>query len=320
MTLTMYLYFFFVSCFIKTKAFHVTSIPRHPARVPQLCRNVASTSSSSDFSSVTPRISQSSLQELSTHGYVVINDFLPLDIVKALRDDVVSLRSSNKFKIAKIGQDSTNSLNTEIRVAETCFLGESKLQDIPSHARNKLYEILDMVRIDLSGKSIFDINDVNGELQKAAPALDKSLSELLYAYYPKGGFYRRHVDAVSKSASVLRSYSLLLYLHDKWDENDGGYLRIHLDSGGDFLPQGEEPNFVDVKPEGGTLVLFKSDKIPHEVLDTNAERTAVVGWYNRPYTSADIESLASEGDKVRGMMLLVAAGLVTVGAASIIAG
>jgi len=319
MTLTMYLYFFFVSCFIKTKAFHVTSIPRHPARVPQLCRNVASTSSS-DFSSVTPRISQSSLQELSTHGYVVINDFLPLDIVKALRDDVVSLRSSNKFKIAKIGQDSTNSLNTEIRVAETCFLGESKLQDIPSHARNKLYEILDMVRIDLSGKSIFDINDVNGELQKAAPALDKSLSELLYAYYPKGGFYRRHVDAVSKSASVLRSYSLLLYLHDKWDENDGGYLRIHLDSGGDFLPQGEEPNFVDVKPEGGTLVLFKSDKIPHEVLDTNAERTAVVGWYNRPYTSADIESLASEGDKVRGMMLLVAAGLVTVGAASIIAG
>jgi len=319
MTLTMYLYFFFVSCFIKTKAFHVTSIPRHPARVPQLCRNVASTSSS-DFSSVTPRISQSSLQELSTHGYVVINDFLPPDIVKALRDDVVSLRSSNKFKIAKIGQDSTNSLNTEIRVAETCFLGESKLQDIPSHARNKLYEILDMVRIDLSGKSIFDINDVNGELQKAAPALDKSLSELLYAYYPKGGFYRRHVDAVSKSASVLRSYSLLLYLHDKWDENDGGYLRIHLDSGGDFLPQGEEPNFVDVKPEGGTLVLFKSDKIPHEVLDTNAERTAVVGWYNRPYTSADIESLASEGDKVRGMMLLVAAGLVTVGAASIIAG
>ena len=268
-------------------------------------------------------IETSSLQELNEKGYVIVKDFIPPSLVQRLREDVHKLRSSNKFNIAKIGQDSTNSLNTEIRVAETCFLGEQKLQDMKNDARDdSLYNILDELRADLSGNSIFDVRDDNnnGELVLAAPALDKTLSELLYAHYPKGGFYRRHMDAVQNSASVLRSYSLLLYLNDEWKESDGGYLRVHLDSGADFLPQGEEPNFVDVKPEGGTLVLFKSDQIPHEVLDTNSERTAIVGWFNRPYTSADISSLASEEDKVRGLMLMAAAGLVTVGLVSIISG
>lgn len=90
-------------------------------------------------------------------------------------------------------------------------------------------------------------------------------------------------------------------------------MRIHLDSGGDYLPEGEEEDFVDVEPKGSTLVLFKSDKIPHEVLDTEKERLAIVGWFNRPVSSADISQLASEEDKRRGMMLAAALGLVTYG-------
>ena len=294
-----------------------TTIQAHQFKRGQaLQSSVISSSTSNNI----PRIPGSSLQELSSKGYVIIQDFLPPNLVEALREDVKTLRSSNKFNVAKIGQDSTNNLNTEIRVAETCFLGESKLLDMANNARQNMYDILDSLRVDLSGNELFDTNDSSGELVKAAPALDKSLSELLYAYYPKGGFYRRHTDAVSNSASVLRSYSLLLYLNNDWKESDGGCLRIHLDSGGDFLPDNEEPNYVDVEPRGGTLVLFKSDQIPHEVLDTNAERTAIVGWYNRPYTSADISSLASEEDKVRGMMLMVAAALVTVGTVSILTG
>jgi len=144
----------------------------------------------------------------------------------------------------------------------------------------------------------------------------------LYGYYPTGGFYRRHTDSVVGSASVLRSYSLLLlYLNNEWKESDGGRLRVHLDSGKDFLPDGEEPNFIDVEPKGGTLVLFKSDKIPHEVLDTQAERMAIIGWYNRPLTKADMNLLASEGDKKKTfIMLAAAAALVTLGAEMIIMG
>jgi hypothetical protein len=74
-----------------------------------------------------------------------------------------------------------------------------------------------------------------------------------------------------------------------------------------------------VEPKGGSLVLFKSDMIPHEVLNTNAVRYVIVGWYNRPVTSADLSSLDSEGDKMRSVMLLVAAALVTYGVVSIVA-
>jgi SM-20-related protein len=240
-----------------------------------------------------PRIQDSHLQELQSRGYVVIPDFLPTDLQAALREDVSTLRKANNFVIAKIGQDSTNTLNQEIRMAETCFLGPSKLKNVPSQARTRLYEVLDQVRMDLPG------------------TLDPNLTELLYAFYPTGGFYRRHRDAIPGSASVLRSFSLLIYLNQDWKPQDGGQLLLHRDSGGDELPEGEEPNFITVKPEGGTLVLFQSDLVPHEVLDTNVERLAVVGWYNRPVSLADISSLGD--NSIQPILLGLSATLVTVG-------
>ena len=289
---------------------------------PSQSQSLTALESSATSTSSMPRLSTNAIQQLDKDGYMVLEDWLPQDLVKELRQDIQNLRSNGKFNIAKIGQDSTNTLNTDIRIAETCFLGKAKqtLKDVksPNDSRSRLYSVLENMRMDLSGNDMLDRNDENGELIKAAPALDASLSELLYAYYPRGGFYRRHTDAVIGSASVLRSYSLLIYLNNEWTEADGGCLRLHLDSGKDFLPPGEEPNYVNVQPKGGTLVLFRSEQVPHEVLDTEAERMAIVGWYNRPVTSADLESLASEGDKMRSVMLLVAAGLVTFGLGSII--
>jgi len=94
-------------------------------------------------------------------------------------------------------------------------------------------------------------------------------------------YYRRHKDAEHGSISEIRKYSLLLYLNPKdWDSRmDGGQLRIHFDSGTDQRPIDELPNFIDIVPSGGKLILFSSDKIPHEVLETHRERWAVVGWF-----------------------------------------
>jgi len=254
-------------------------------------------------SAALPRLSQNDLNELDSNGYVIVENFLPVNLQEDLRTDVKSLRENFKFNIAKIGQDSTNTLNTDIRVAETCFLGPNKLSDQPNASRSQLYTILDQLRQDLP------------------QPLDQNLSEFLYAYYPKGGFYRRHRDAIPGSASMLRKFSLLLYLNKDWNEEDGGRLRMHMDSGGDFLGQGEDPNFRDVDPLGGTLVLFESDKLPHEVLDTQKERMAIVGWYNRPVNANDIAELSGgDFDPVRIVGLAVAAGLVTVGLINLLSG
>ena len=86
------------------------------------------------------------------------------------------------------------------------------------------------------------------------------------------------------------------------------------------LPDGEAPDFVDVAPHGGTMVLFRSDKVPHEVLDTTAERTAIVGWFNRGVSLADVSALTGDGtggNPLQVVMLAVAAGLVTTGLISI---
>ncbi|KAL7537034.1 hypothetical protein ACHAXR_009025 [Thalassiosira sp. AJA248-18] len=272
--------------------------------------------------SLLPEISQSDMQTLSNQGYVIIPNFLPQNLVDELREDIRTLRSNSAFKQAKIGQDSTNELNTNIRIAETCFLGRNRpeLTSMGSSSSDSvrdrsggLYDILDTLCTSLSDLSWSDTQT----------RLDNNLSELLYAYYPRGGYYRRHRDAIPNSASVLRRYSLLLYLNEEgWDPSvDCGQLRIHLDGGGDECPVGVEPKFVDVDPLGGTLVLFKSEMVPHEVLDTKSKRFALVGWYNRGVTAGDIGNLGEGGgggDVVRLGMLGVAMALVTVGLASII--
>ena len=122
--------------------------------------------------------------------------------------------------------------------------------------------------------------------------------ELLYAYYPPNGYYKRHVDAQADDTNVSswRQYSFVLYLNDSSSLSTtntntdrpvvaGGQLRLYRDGGGDSLVVngGDHPwpNFVDVVPNGGTLVLFCSQLIPHEVLWTHSERAAVVGWFGR---------------------------------------
>ena len=302
-----------------------------------------------------PTLPPSAIEALSTRGYAIVPNFLPRSLVDELRRDVDALRRSSSsssgsgsggsssspplFKRAGIGQDNTNELNEDVRVAETCFLGRNR-RELTSvslaggrhSARDRpggLYDVIDGLRESLDGVVV--VNAVDDGTATTAPIgssskLDKSLDELLYAYYPRGGYYRRHRDSVPNSASVLRKYSLLLYLNDEgWNpEVDGGKLRIHLDGGGDEIPVGKEPEYVDVDPIGGTLVLFRSELIPHEVLDTRNERYAVVGWYNRGLTAADVGTLGGAdgggAGVVKAAMLAVAMALVTFGIASIVAG
>ena len=364
------------SAFISPRHVHKTRANVLPS-TSQL--NVAITAS--------PQITQADLASLSEKGYVVIPNFLPRELSDGIRDDILNLRRDGAFKEAKIGQDSTNELNKHIRIAETCFLGRNRAELLKISGENSirdrsggLYDILDNLCDRLSDLSMKD----------SATPLDRSLNELLYAYYPEGGFYRRHRDAIPNSASVLRKYSLLLYLNrdgwspdkdkgqlrmhldgggdecppgvqpnfidvdplggtlvlfksgdaipnsasvlrkyslllylnrDGWSpDKDKGQLRMHLDGGGDECPPGVQPNFIDVDPLGGTLVLFKSEAIPHEVLNTMSERFALVGWFNRPVSAADIANIGGGGggNLVQVGMMAVALALVTVGVSTIL--
>ena len=78
---------------------------------------------------------------------------------------------------------------------------------------------------------------------------------------------------------------MLLYLDTGWDAEWGGCLRVFEEHGA--AEEAEEEKFVDIVPEGGTLVLMRSDRVPHEVLETRRARTCVVGWFRTEGTAPE---------------------------------
>ena len=55
-----------------------------------------------------------------------------------------------------------------------------------------------------------------------------------------------------------------------------------------FMGEDGGEKIKDILPRAGTLVIFDSVTLPHEVLETNRERFGVQGWFHEHiYTSAD---------------------------------
>lgn len=86
------------------------------------------------------------------------------------------------------------------------------------------------------------------------------------ARYGAGAGYKRHLDAFRGDPS--RILTAIVYLNPDWQPADGGQLRA-------WVPEGP----VDVEPQLGRLLLFRSDAVPHAVLPAHAPRFAVTAWY-----------------------------------------
>jgi SM-20-related protein len=92
--------------------------------------------------------------------------------------------------------------------------------------------------------------------------------EAHYAFYPPGAFYQKHVDRFSDSDE--RSISLSLYLNSDWKDEDGGQLVLYA---GDHR--------IEILPQAGTFVIFRSDNIPHEVAPAERDRFSLTGWFRQ---------------------------------------
>jgi len=106
-------------------------------------------------------------------------------------------------------------------------------------------------------------------------------TECLYVRYPIGGLYTQHSDSHSPGPGVRardteRRVSFILYVNaSPWEASQGGQLRM---LGPDTAPWARP---VDLDPMPGTLILFNSRDLLHEVLQTNVVRRAVVGWFRQ---------------------------------------
>jgi len=152
-----------------------------------------------------------------------------------------------------------------VRNTATCWLD---LIAPKSDVEGKLMVYLDTFRLLLASHLDLDL-----ELED---------TETLFARYPIGGFYKQHSDSHTQRQGgrpiaprdTERVLSFILYVNDEaWQEEDGGELRLF---GLDYAPWAKH---VDVAPQPGTLLLFFSRDLLHEVLVTNKVRRSIVGWF-----------------------------------------
>ena len=93
--------------------------------------------------------------------------------------------------------------------------------------------------------------------------------ELQLGCYPGGGeTYARHLD-VFRGEGAARRLTAIYYLNEDWQPEDGGKLRLVLESGD-----------RDIEPIADRLLVFMSAEVEHAVLPALAERWALTAWHS----------------------------------------
>lgn len=187
------------------------------------------------------------LDALAGPGWIVLPAVMPASLLDALRNELLTQDAAGAFHAAGIGRGAAHHVEQAIRGDRIAWLQE----DWP--AATVYLSLMDDLRQALN-RSLF---------------LGLAEYEAHYACYEAGAGYRRHVDRHASGQGGARVVSTVCYLNAPgWPASGGGELVLHPGTG----------EAVRVSPEGGTLVLFRSDDMPHEVLPTTRQRLSIAGW------------------------------------------
>lgn len=190
------------------------------------------------------------IADIISKNYAVIEDYFTADEVLTLRNSLLEKHEEDAFKKAAIGN----------RVNEI----------IVKSIRGDIILWIDELQAN-SAEALFfkKINDLVAYLNKTC-FLGILQKEFHYALYPKGTFYKRHIDTFQNDDR--RKLSLVCYLNEAgWLPENGGELVLYLND------SGEETEKV-IYPFPGRVVIFESQIIEHEVKPVHTERLSITGW------------------------------------------
>lgn len=185
-------------------------------------------------------------QAIREKGYIILDEFLPEDLLNKLFVHFKSI-DSQLFKAAGVGRDQDFQINQFLRRDKIYWLDEK-------HQENKPYfDWIEQLRLRLNRELLLGLFDY----------------ECHYAYFPEGAFYKKHLDAFKGTSN--RRLTTVLYLNPQWNSSDGGELQL-------YQPDALEP-FTSVLPKFGRMVIFLSEVFPHEVARANKGRHSLTGWF-----------------------------------------
>lgn len=182
---------------------------------------------------------------LAADGLIILEAALPEGLRIRLASRIETLEPD--LKRAGIGRNQDHHLSDAVRTDRTAWLGP----DDPAEAAYLHW--MEELRLGLNQRLFLGLFDY----------------EAHFAVYQPGAFYRRHLDAFQGSRN--RVVTTVCYLNGHWGPEDGGELMI-------YPPRGDRP-LESVLPTPGTLVVFLSDRFPHEVLPARRQRHSIAGWF-----------------------------------------
>jgi SM-20-related protein len=185
------------------------------------------------------------VERLSNDDFVVIDDFISEDSYAEIRNFFLRILNKDKFDKAGIGAMSEFQVDKSVRGDFIYWLDKERDNEI-SDVFHRIEELIEK----LNYYCFLSISDY----------------ELHLAHYPVGTFYKRHLDQFRDRNN--RVISFVLYLNEGWNYGDGGELKI-------FRPDSS----VLVEPLAKRLLLFRSDRVEHEVCITNVNRYSLTGWF-----------------------------------------
>ena len=188
------------------------------------------------------------LDDLAEQGWAIATNALPVDLTLELAQECRARANLGALQPAGVGRGSAHGVQEGVRGDHIQWLEPSQCA-----AGDRYLAMLDDLRGQLNQALYLGLEDYEGH----------------FALYPPGTFYQKHLDRFRDDDR--RAVSAVFYLNSDWLPEQGGALRL-------YLADGRE---LDVLPEAGTLVVFLSADLPHEVLPATRERLSLTGWLRR---------------------------------------
>ena len=186
--------------------------------------------------------------DLVKQGWTVRRDYFSPELCAALLADMRAQDEAGKLAAAAIGRSESHAINENIRTDRTLWLSGD------ADAPRAFLAQMEQLRLELNRDLFLGLFEY----------------EAHYALYPPGGFYKKHLDSFRGAKNRL--VSTVIYLTPDWQEADGGHLAL-------YHPDDDNRLLQKILPCLGTLAVFMSEEIPHEVLPPSRERASIAGWF-----------------------------------------
>ena len=178
-------------------------------------------------------------------GYIFLSDLVPTHISQVLLEKIQSTQA-HELKAASIGRGVEQQLNPDIRRDRIQWLEESNEPD------NQYLDVMMQLKNGLNRRLFMGLFDYESH----------------YAVYQPGAFYKKHVDALKGSQN--RILTTVFFLNPDWKAADCGELIIYDEA---------DIEIERIAPKMGQFVIFLSERFPHEVTQTLAQRNSIAGWF-----------------------------------------